>query len=113
MSLKDLVEHDLDNVWFDENELADVHTVNGKKIVCLVNSDRQARASGKPRTAEGISNDSLYLFIRQKEFARVPQSGEPLKLDNLRYDIRSVDVEEGMLIIEIGRSKDGYIQRRS
>lgn len=112
MSLKDLIEHDLDNVWFDENEIADVHTINGKKMVCLVNSDRQTRASGKPRAAEGISTDSLYILVHEKAFAITPRPGEPLTLDKLRYDIRSVDVEAGMLIIEINRSKDGRIQRR-
>lgn len=113
MSLKDLIEHDLDNVWFDANEIADVHDINGRTIVCLVNSDRQTRASGRPRAAEGISTDSLYIFVREKEFACTPQPAAQLRLDGRLYDIRSVDVEAGMLIIEIGRSKDGRIQRRS
>lgn len=93
---KDLVESDVKSVFLDENEFAETHNINGKDVTCVVD---------KNLNQEHPSNDFLGVFVNMVRIyvaageIPVPAEGALLRIDGSRHLVRTVSMEQGMLVI--------------
>ena len=112
MTLKNQIADDLDDgaVWFDEDELADWHAVNGAEVLCEIGATRNLPQK-IARLFGGVVRDSSYLFIRAKEFVRKPRSGETILIDGESYKIADVLEDLGAYVITYGRYDDANLRR--
>ncbi|MBQ7263482.1 MAG: hypothetical protein IJR14_07150 [Synergistaceae bacterium] len=75
--------------WFDIDEFARMHDVDGVKVMAVLAMDRRARPVG-PRASDGdlagISRPRGILFVRAQEVG-VPQADQPIRLDGRLYTV--------------------------
>lgn len=113
MTLKEQIADDLEDgvVWFDEDEFADWHDINGANVLCILGS-MQDVSKKIGRMLGGALYDSSLLIIRAREFARRPNADEPIEIDGTRYRIIDVLDDVGVYMIPYGRYDDAKIRRQ-
>ena len=107
MSLKEQIEGDIFGVFLNPKDFGDFHTVNGSRVMCLVDKDNVHMRSGGGRRTEGVREGSFFLYIAAAEFRVKPKAHDPIEVNGGKYFIRNVSDEEGMLVIEYGGVSDG------
>lgn len=99
-AFKDAVAKDIKAVFINLDEFADEHDLDGKKVRCVV--DKDITATAKDTIANplmGVFVSAVTIYVDAKDMDRKPVEGEILLLDNKRYIVRNVGVEDGMLVI--------------
>lgn len=102
MSFKDVVTEDL-NTLINSEEFADDHLINGKNVVCVVDSDVLAQRSGG--TEFGIDELEIEVYVRteslkQKGIHRAGY-GSHLDVDGRIYTVMSWNENMGMSVIRM------------
>lgn len=103
MSFKDQLIADLDSVFFNDEEFASDHFINGYSVRCVVDDNtNQERSYSK---ADGL-NDGVFVaivtvYLKTSDFAYRPVQGEQLTLDNQGYLVVSTSESDGMLEIKL------------
>lgn len=99
-AFKDAVSKDVKAVFINLDEFADEHELNGRKVACIVDKDLTDGAKDTmSHPLEGVFLNILTIYVDVKDIDRPPVEGEQIKLDGDRYFVRSVSVEEGILVI--------------
>ena len=108
MSLREVMRDDLraGRVWFNEGEMAGTHTVNGVKVLCVVDAAEAGESyslndPAKKRSTEGVMTGALTLYMRRDEYGGTPFIGQPLTLDGRKYRIASWGDDEGVLELNL------------
>ena len=105
MGLKDVMAEDVDNVFFNADELAEVVTINGKPIPILLDSDALDKKTDV--FANRLADGEELIFIRAKDLGnRPPEPGALIKKDGKDFYVRPpVVTNMGVYEFRIGRSK--------
>jgi hypothetical protein len=114
MTLKNQMADDLEDgvVWFDNDDFAEYHEINGKQVLCELGAMR-TRPEKIGRMIGGAWSGSSYLFIRSSEFARSPRPDETIVIDGVRYRVTNVMDDLGVYVIEYRRYDDDKLRRPS
>lgn len=99
-AFKDAIAKDIKSVFINIDEFADEHTLNGKKVHCVL--DKDITDGTKDRVTDpvyGVFLNAITIYVDAKDIDRKPVEGEPLSLDKKRYIVRNVSVEGGILVI--------------
>ncbi|MDR1495715.1 MAG: hypothetical protein LBS67_02180 [Clostridiales Family XIII bacterium] len=114
MSLSTRVRDDLEDgiVWFNEDDFAEYHVVNGARVLCELGAMR-SRPEKIGRVTGGAYSGSSYIFIRAADFTRAPKPDEPIDIDGVRYRITNVMDDLGVYVIEYRRYDDDKLLSRS
>lgn len=107
MTLKEQVAADIHGVFLSLRDFGDFHTVNGSRVLCLIEKNNVHMRAPAGRRTEGVREDSLFLYIHAGEFRTVPKPHDPLEVDGRKFFVRSVSEEMGILVIEYGAVSDG------
>jgi hypothetical protein len=112
MSLSSQVHDDLEDgaVWFDEDDFAEYHEVNGATALCELGAMR-TRPEKAGRMTGGAHRGSSYVFIRVRDFTRAPKPGETIDIDGVCHKITSVTDDLGVYMIEYRRCDDDKFYR--
>lgn len=94
-AFKDAIAREVDSVFLNADEFADVHDINGTRVKCIIDKDivQEAEAS-----LEGVFVNALTLYIRVGDI-KTPAEGATLYVDGKMHLVRNVSVEDGMLVI--------------
>ena len=96
---------DLGSVWFsDLEEFWEVHTINGKPMRLITDSDELRRRSAKRVYSSGDSGvyaAQKLIMVQAGEFGGKPAVNSQLQLDSRRYRITDVDSQAGLYMIEL------------
>ena len=99
-SFKDAVSADAANVFLNMDEFADRHNLNGRDVVCLVDTDMTDPAKVMVnKKLEGVFVNSITVYVKPGDLERRPVEGEPLYLDDEMYFVKTVSSEMGLLVI--------------
>ena len=97
-------------VFFNAEEFADWHQINGAKVLCMLDSPHFApQPIGKQK--RGAQKSSSVLSIRVEEFLQRPQPGEPIKINGKDYLIESIGDDCGVYVIEYRSVSDAQLAR--
>ncbi|GIO08006.1 hypothetical protein J31TS6_40340 [Brevibacillus reuszeri] len=98
MNLKEIMAADLD-VFLNTDEFADEHTLGGKKIRLIIDSDT---LNGTPLPhAEGVSLWRKVIYVSCSDLGYRPNEGGLLELDNQTYEVVNVDEQDGLFVITL------------
>lgn len=101
---KDIAFQDISNVFFNFEEFAEEHEVNGKKMMIIVDSmeaERRTRKQLEKLRIDGISVNVILIYVARKDFGQAPAQGRRLMLDGRPYVVEDVIDEGGVLSIEL------------
>ena len=107
MGLKEQIENDIFGVFLNLCDFGEFHTINGSRLLGLIDKNNVHMRASTGRRTEGVREDSFFLYIKAAEFVTLPKPYEPIEVDGKRYTIRSVLDEMGLLVIEYGGVSDG------
>ena len=107
---KDFLPGDVENVFFNLNEFAEMHFVDEKEMPCIVQKpgvlpyDAHWQAGAKQSSDEGLYRADLVLYVKQKDYGPMPKSGKQLTLDKKRlFKIKECSQKMGVYRMELER----------
>ena len=99
-TFKECVEADLSDVFINMVEFAEMHTLEGVELPCVISVNKTAQKSEqKEKTFDGLHGDFITLFVKKVDAPRVPKQGENIKLDDKRYKVKSCRDDMGLLSV--------------
>ena len=101
---KDIAFQDISNVFFNFEEFAEEHDVNGKKMMIIVDSmeaERRTRKQFEKLRIDGIFVNVILIYVARKDFGQAPAQGRRLMLDGRPYVVEDAIDEGGVLSIEL------------
>lgn len=111
-SFKEAYQDDLDNAFFDEDEFADKHTIDGEECVIILTDVTSAAASySRAKSAinpkeTAVNKISHVIYIRDTEVKKLKRkkftSGAMISLDGKNYFVQDVKYSAGVYRLEIG-----------
>lgn len=112
MTLKDCFRADVKNLFFNFNELAKLHRLNG---VILAATERKWTARLTERQSEdydAVHGESVTLMFRAEDFrrkaARLPKEKERVRYDGAWYDVKHSSEEYGVCRLELESQRGRY-----
>ena len=105
-TFKEVYQDDLDNVFFDEEEFAERHMIDGKEcVVILTDETRQRpylrRTDLNPKET-AVNKTSQVIYIRDTELERKVTSGAMIDLDGKKLFVQDVRHKAGVYRLVIG-----------
>ena len=115
-TFKDCVAADIDLTFFEQDEHAQWRTVDGKKVLVILEDvalkERQAhwKAGAKQNFDTGLYTSISTLFIRVADYGPKPKIGKPLVMDKgtdvqRTYSIINCEEEAGIYRITMERTR--------
>ena len=109
LTFKDCAAADIDDVFFNTDEFADEHTINGKKLLAVLDEntlmDRSAHWEGGAKQSfdQGLYKADAKLFVKCRELGGRPKVSSPMIVDGKKYLVGNVDEEAGVYSVELVR----------
>lgn len=101
MSFKDQVAADINAIFLNTDEFAEVHNVEYKQILCVLDNDDSKIGGGK---VLGVSEPQFRLFAKVEDLPRRKSPGNILNIDNTDYVIDNWAVDMGMAVITLKKT---------
>lgn len=100
-AFKDAIEKDVKSVFLNIEEFADVHTLNGKSVRCVLDTIlTDEHGGGKGNISyEGVFLNTLTIYVASADIETRPVKGELLYLDDKNYFVQKVSDESGVLVV--------------
>lgn len=117
-TFKECAEKDIDLVFFEENEHAATHKIDGKEsLVIFEDSTLKVRSShweagAKQNFDKGLYSSLATLYIKVSDYGPKPQIGKRLVMDGgtdhqRTYTIKSCEDEDGIYRMKLERVQQG------
>lgn len=111
MSFKDDMMDDLDTVFFDSEELAEIHNIDGRDLLVVLTDATEAdaqmsyglmKATLNPKE-KAISKHSYHLFIRDKDSKRKYTTNAVILVDGQKMFVQKVKRAGGVWQLVVGK----------
>lgn len=110
MTFKEAYEEDLENTFFDAEEFASEHTVDGKTMVVVVMDSEMednrmvtgARRSPVNPKETAVNRSNLTLYIQEKDVERKLTVNSMINLDGKKLFVQEVHHFDGVYKLKIG-----------
>lgn len=104
---KEQLEKDMDDIFFNLDEFAEYHNIDGNKIPVVVDNDRIIELSlGKTVETRGIFTDDILFFVLKKYLDYEPCAGQHMEFDGVTYPISDVKEDFGGYTIILSGNQD-------
>lgn len=101
MTLKESIDSDIDEVFLDVDEFADPHVINGRRLKCVI--DTIVTQGGTDAGHLGVFLNQIRVHMREG-LIKTPVEGQQIRVDGVRYVVRSVSREMGMIVFTAERN---------
>ena len=101
MNFKDTIKNDIKSIFLNPYEFADMHEINGEKIVCVVDDDAIAdevklKFGNSPHSeSQTLYNGLTAVYVATEDFGK-PKPQSTLTFDGRRYRVISVSEQDGI-----------------
>ena len=90
-SFKEQLEKDFDGTFFNLDEFAELHTIDGNEIPVVVDNETLIQLNmGKTVNSDGIFTDSIIIFVQKKYLDYEPVIGQVMDFDGVTYPVDNV-----------------------
>ena len=96
MNFKKRLAQDIDTVFFNTNEFADWHDINGERLACVIDHDVTLEGEA---SLEGVFLNAISIHLMAGSLVDRPKENEPIYVDEKLYFVRSVSEEMGCWVI--------------
>lgn len=102
MSFRDQVASDIDRVFINPDEFAELHTINGEEVLAVVSKDETKKRSRiSSRNYDGLHGDFATVNVKKELLKAIPANGQNFKLDGKLYKVDKCTDNMGLLTIEL------------
>jgi len=103
MGFKEAAAADVDNVFFQTDEFAESVIIDGRTVPIIL--DNHTLKGMAELYAKGLAEGEQFIFIKEKDMNRLPQSGEQLTKDGKKWFVKDAVSDMGVFGIRIGRKQ--------
>ena len=100
MRLKDQIAADIDNIFLNSEDFAEIHEVEYKQILCVFDSDDNKIGSG---AGFGTYEPTFRLFAKVDDLPQQRSAGNIINIDNTDYIIENWAIDLNMAVITLKR----------
>lgn len=107
MSFKELLQQDVKGVFLDPAEFRETHTVNGKEMTVIIDSNEQIeREKRGAQQTDGVYMNQKLIYVAAEDLGPLPAQGSLFTLDKRRYRVADAISEDGVysITVEANRS---------
>lgn len=98
MSLKDDMARDLDEIFLNEDDFAEVRTVAGRKIKCVLYEDAPTAGTDEM----GVAQYSYTLQARADDIPNL-RAGDTLRIDGNIWAVIDISNDFGMAVVKMSK----------
>jgi hypothetical protein len=103
--LKDYLASDM-ATFFNQDEFADLHDIDGQQVPAVVDSDvLKIRSDRKSERYDGVYAAELAVYVRAADLPSRPVYGQHVRLDGKLYLVVECTEAEGILEIVLGANE--------
>lgn len=103
MNFKEHIKNDVCNVFFNCEDFAQKHTLDGRTILCIVDDDRLHEQTLK--SAAGTYKGVKLIHVPKTELKGRPKQGARLEFDDRMYTVESCIEDDGVFTITLDTTK--------
>jgi hypothetical protein len=105
MGFKDQIAADM-ATFFNVDEHAGEHNINGQMIDCIIDEDISKRRSNRQsENFDGIYRRQLTIFVSEADLSYRPERDQKMTVDGEWYQVIDCASSAGMLEIELGANR--------
>lgn len=110
MTFKEQIARDIDNVFINGDEFSEMHNVNGKDMLCQVDTNELVDRERRYKFNHSLYGDGVYLketliFVRKTDYGKLPSVGRSITLDGKMYIVSDAIDEDGIYSIALEANK--------
>lgn len=105
MSFKEQIQQDLDNVFLNLDEFAEVHRVEGVQIAVVVDSDKLNQL--KKGQILGLVEADMLLMGREADFPANLEPGRLLNVDGRELIVENSGKNMGLVEVALRQNRNG------
>lgn len=108
MTLKEIMKEDLDDVFFDLDEFAEIHDVNGKEMSVMIDGNELGERKKSDRAGkhyDGLYTSMILMYVKAEEYGARPKVGSLIHLDGKAYKVIEAVEEGGVYSITMGANR--------
>jgi len=105
LTLKDVINHDREDVFMNTDEIAEYANIDGKQVKIV--ADTYALNDKSDVYALGISEGERLIFIKEEDISREPLIGDQLTINGKEWYVRHSIFDTGIYELRIGRERIG------
>lgn len=100
---KDMIAEDIDEVFFNEDEFAEEHSLDGKRMTLIIDENAliQRRSGGEL----GLECSSLVVYAKRKDLPRTLSEGTKVNLDGRIYHVNEYSEDAGVVTLMLGQNR--------
>lgn len=106
MTFKDIMQQDIENVFFNQNEFSEKHSIDGKKIDVIIDENELIKRELKTDNNDREHKHRKLIYVKVTDLDSEPRIDMPLRLDKKIYLIKDITEEAGIysLVLEVNRN---------
>lgn len=97
MDFKTQIAADLENVFLLGDEFAELHTVEGEKILCIIDTYRGERNSGG--AMYDLATADHVLMANTRDLPHRKEAGNLLNVDGKELTVETWDEQDGLTVV--------------
>lgn len=105
MSFKEQIRQDLDNVFLNLDEFAEIHRIEGAKIAVVVDNDQLNKL--KQGQILGLIEADMLLYGRESDFPANLEPGRLLNVDGRELIVANSGKDMGMVEVALRQNRTG------
>lgn len=105
MSFKELIQKDLDAVFLNLDEFAELHRVEGKQIPVVVDNDQLIKL--KQGQILGLVEADMLLMGKETDFPDDIEPGSLLNVDGREYIVTNSGKDMGLVEVALSQNRMG------
>ena len=102
MSLKDIFQQDIEDIFLNEDEFAEKHNIDSVLYTCILIDEKEIQSGGEKI---GVYVKKTTLLINESLIQNPPIEGQRLKIDGYYKYVEGVTNEKGLLNITLTENK--------
>lgn len=106
-TFKDFLQQDLTNVFFNGNELADKHVLDGEELDLVVESNlggMKGYSKDQLSASQEVYSHFKTILVKSSDFY-IPKVGSYLELDGAEYYVEEAEEELGVIRIVVSANE--------
>ncbi|MCM1307575.1 MAG: hypothetical protein NC223_03150 [Butyrivibrio sp.] len=106
MEFREQLLEDLDSVFFNAEEFAESHMINGSEVNIVVDNDKLAELYlSKGTHTEQLFTDSILFYVRKRDLGFEPVPGQCINYDDRVFLISDVKTDDESYTIVMGANE--------
>ncbi len=107
MDFKEIIRDDIKKVFLDPAEFGEEHTVNGKKMVIIIDDNELIGREKRIKShMDGIYKKQTLIYVHALDFGPLPGIGKPVVIDGSTFIVTDSINEGGVYSLHLEANKN-------